>query len=164
MSNFSPALLTSFHRIQNLFRACLFWTKNLTSNFDPTENKLHNQEYVNIHTYPLYGDKKNHRTVHCGLMQTGSIIKHTLFELFGNSWLNSQRSPSQEKKDGRVTTGHRRHHFYKLRNIHENGYRDYNEAQGSIIVNSAHWTQWPKITAKKSKILFRFGPQSPTTF
>ena len=39
--------------------------------------------------------------------------------------------------------------FYKLRNIHENGYRDYNEAQGVIIVNSAHWTQWVKITAKK---------------
>ena len=83
MSNICQPGIT--HRLQNLIRARSLWAKNLTSNFDPTEKKLHNQEYVKIHTYALYGDKKNHRTVHCGLKQTGSIIKHTLFELFGNS-------------------------------------------------------------------------------
>ena len=70
-------------------------------------------------------------------------------------------SKSRRKKDGRVAMHH--HHFYKLRNIHENGYGDYNEAQGAIIVNSAHWTQWPKITAKKKsrkKKLFRFDSQT----
>ena len=71
MSNICQPSIT--HRIQNLIRACLFWAKNLTSNFDPTENKLHNQEYVKIHTYALYGDKK--KSSHCALW-TEAVWQH----------------------------------------------------------------------------------------